>query len=383
MSLSTAFIMPGTIINHPIYDKKGNLVLDAKVPFTESKLEELKEKKIERVYYQQKDNSSLDTNREIPGSQPNMIQQPAINLSAVLFKELTVNSQQEGFLQITKIYQLIDLIIKDVNTNLNALINLVRLSSNTIFSYAHLLNVTVLSIVIAKKHGFEESLVRQIGIGAFLHDLGKFKLPNKLVNKTTKYTKDEYEELKTHTTLGFEMIRDNPQLTSLSKKIILLHHEAVEGSGYPLGLTEKEVGYYPYVISISNIFDNLTTNRTYRAAYSIKDVLMLLIQSAGKKNLPYITQFFIKNLSKNILIKTEHPLGSFIVLDSTEIGQIVAYNKDMPNRPKLRIVKDDKGTMLKEPYIMDLKTDTSKNIKQSLPKEIQKKLLDLYPPVKI
>jgi len=382
VSLAVDFLLPGTAISSVVFDKKGTPLLEEKIPFTAEFIESLKKRRIERIYYLQKDENSPGTIKKpvSPSSShaSEILGEKVILLAHQVTNEIEQAVKNKEFIQTTNLQRLIDILIKTVSSYTSFPAALIRAKQQEDDFCSHAVNVSILSMITAFKHGFDLPLIKQIGIGAFIHDIGKFSLPPELLNKSQGYTPSEIEELKKHTSRGFELIKLNGQLTSIVRKVVLLHHESTNGSGYPLGLHEKDVGYYPFIVSLANIFDNLTTHKKYRSAYSLKDTLSMIIQTSGKKLPAYLVQIFIKNITKTLNATPQYKPGLFVELNTQEVAQVVSTNLEFPSKPVVRIVRDSSGQNTSPHINMDLSTQNTRFIEKALSPEIQKQLALRY-----
>ena len=105
---------------------------------------------------------------------------------------------------------------------------------------------------------------KELSIGAFLHDVGKIKIPDKILNKPGKLTVNEFEIMKTHVLHSVNIINKIPEISKLSLEVAALHHEKLDSSGYPMGLAGDKISQYGRMITICDIFDALTANRVYK-----------------------------------------------------------------------------------------------------------------------
>ena len=174
------------------------------------------------------------------------------------------------------------------------------------------------------KHGFENTLVKQLGIGAFLHDIGSLKLPAGMVDKEEFGSEEENILWRKHPALGFELIKLNGQLSGIIRKIVLLHHETMDGTGYPLGIHEKDVGYYPYIIGLSSAFDCFVSEREFRKPLPLREALLKLISFSGSVFPPYLVQLFVKHVSRTPAVSSSYDVGQFVILSSREIARVLA-----------------------------------------------------------
>ena len=197
------------------------------------------------------------------------------------------------------------------------------------YTYSHSLNVSLMAIVIGKWMGFNEKQLDEIAVAGLLHDLGKTKVSQELLSKPGKLTPEEFDEIKKHTILGFMMVEKAMNISPDIKYAILMHHEKIDGTGYPTGATESQIPLYARIIAVADIYDAMTSNRTYRDKLCpfevIKDFEM---QTYGKLDTEVLS-IFLKNIANSYL-------GDFVELNNGEIAEVIFIN---PNRVWQPIVK--------------------------------------------
>lgn len=198
-------------------------------------------------------------------------------------------------------------VIKDYDINsLKSLIG--ELSFHDFYTYDHSINVSMYSVLIYKQYrpNASEGDLVAIGLGGLLHDLGKTKISTEILNKSGGLTDEEFAEIKKHPELGVELFREaNPDFPGLKKeaieRVIVEHHENIDGSGYPKGLNGEDHHIFSKVVSVADFFDAITTKRSYSQALPIEDALEIMRRTVGKKIDGEIFDFFVKKVSKVIL----------------------------------------------------------------------------------
>ena len=206
--------------------------------------------------------------------------------------------------------------------------------------------MTVYTLALAVKLGYNERELLEIGIGALLHDVGKMAVPLEILNKPGKLTKEEFEVIKTHPKVGYDMLKDLPNISLLTAHCALQHHERINGSGYPYGLKGDEIHEYAQIIGIADVFDAVTSHRSYRKPMLPHEALELLYSGVGTLyDIRYIQEF-----NQTIAV---YPIGLTVVLSDGRVGIVVKQNKGLSTRPVVRIVKEN-GKSLDEPYDVDL-----------------------------
>jgi HD-GYP domain-containing protein (c-di-GMP phosphodiesterase class II) len=187
--------------------------------------------------------------------------------SITMMKNLLENPTTQNMKEAQKgISEMVSLILADDDT----LHYLLGITSHDYYTYAHSVSVGVLGIALAKSL-YKDSTkhdIRALGVGFFLHDVGKVGIDPSIITKPGKLTFEEMQEMKRHPSLGYKLLYDTRQLTEEAKTIVLQHHERVDGAGYPKGLRDREIHIYGRICSIADVYDALTSDRPYRKKMS-------------------------------------------------------------------------------------------------------------------
>jgi len=148
---------------------------------------------------------------------------------------------------------------------------LVQIADHDLYTYTHSVNVGILSLLLAKKYlgsSINHNL-RELGVGFFLHDLGKTRIDPAILNEQGRLTYEGIsEEMRKHPQYGFDILRETDHVTAESKIITLQHHEREDGSGYPNGLKGDEIHIYARICSVADVYDALTCDQPYRKKLS-------------------------------------------------------------------------------------------------------------------
>jgi HD-GYP domain-containing protein (c-di-GMP phosphodiesterase class II) len=150
------------------------------------------------------------------------------------------------------------------------------------YTRGHSDRVTRYSLLIAKEMGLDPGFQEVLRISAQLHDVGKIGIEDRILKKPGALTPEEFEIMKTHTTKGANILRPVPQLREMLPGIEL-HHEALNGRGYPYGLKGDEIPLLARVIAVADTFDALTTNRPYQQAHDAVDALRIIENLSGQR----------------------------------------------------------------------------------------------------
>ena len=155
------------------------------------------------------------------------------------------------------------------------------LKSYSNHTYSHSVNVAITCCLMGIARGFNDTDLYDLCVAALLHDLGKLHIPDDIINKPGKLTKDEYEIVKTHPVISYNLVKDNPAIAMESKTAILFHHENVDGSGYPKGVGKVEMTHFTNILHVADVFDALTASRPYKEPYSPFEACEYLMGGCG------------------------------------------------------------------------------------------------------
>lgn len=174
-------------------------------------------------------------------------------------------------------------------------INMLRkiLHERTSETEEHCERIKVYAEKLASAIGMDEKKIRQLGLLAYLHDVGKIAMPDDILNKEGSLTEDEFEVMKTHPTVGYNIAIASPRLKLIAKHI-MQHHERWDGKGYPKGLAGEEITIEARIISIVDAFDAMTSKRVYKEKYSVGESLEEIINCSGTHFDPELAKAFVK-----------------------------------------------------------------------------------------
>ncbi len=166
------------------------------------------------------------------------------------------------------------------------------------YTYTHCINVALYSMLIAKWLNLPENKIQDAFHAGLLHDMGKLKISNEILNKNGKLTIEEFELIKMHPVLGYDMIKDISELSESVKNSVLQHHERIDGSGYPYGLSGDSTELLAKIISIADVYDAMTQNRVYRGRTTPFDTFeMFLTLEISTFDTKILNIFFKKHCS--------------------------------------------------------------------------------------
>jgi putative two-component system response regulator len=194
----------------------------------------------------------------------------------------------------------------------------------------HVVRISRYSSLIAEKMGLPAEMVSLIQYASPMHDIGKIGIPDHILLKPDRLTKEEFEVVKTHTTIGASILDNTKaEVLNLGREIALTHHEKYNGRGYPKGLSGKEIPVSGRIIAVADTFDALTSKRPYKNPYPIDIALNIIISERGEHFDPEIVDVFIKNIDAITRIREE--VASIDIIDPADFiwsGRDIAADID-------------------------------------------------------
>ncbi|CAM2856472.1 HD-GYP domain-containing protein [Moritella viscosa] len=220
-------------------------------------------------------------------------------------------------------------LIDTLFTDSDALMCAINIRNKDEYLLEHSFSVSMLMALFSRYLGIDKTVIRELAIGAFLHDIGKIRTPDHILNKPGKLTSDEFGIMKLHVNHSIDIIKSIPGISKISSDVAAIHHEKLNGEGYPYGLIGQQISRFGRMLSICDIYDALTANRCYKEGLTqLKSfgILRSLAQD-GQLDLDLV-HAFIKCMGV-------YPVGSLVKLNSNRLAIVEGYNKADPIRPKV------------------------------------------------
>lgn len=240
--------------------------------------------------------------------------------------------------------------LKSYNLDSAMKYQLAMLDNLDVFTRRHSENVANLVCRMCEYLHCKKSFTIHATICAYLHDIGKLFISSEILNKPTSLTEEEYEIMKKHTTLGYDMCMKDLKLRPYAEGA-LYHHESLNGTGYPNGLTKKDIPYVAQIIRVADEYDAIVTKRQYSTHINISETLRELIKDV--KPIEYIKTVALDSLKENYKVGKINPVALKalfkVVIDDTlyEVSCVMEYI-DFLNDQIKRLEKIEKYSMCAE-----------------------------------
>ncbi|TDX48364.1 HD-GYP domain-containing protein [Orenia marismortui] len=317
----------GDILAKKIYNSDGKLLLGAGRKLNEKYINKLKSLQINHVYIE---DDRVDLEEEDIEIIPEKIKQEAVMIAKECIKKINCGENKLDEKDQKQLFKLIERIVETAtaNTTLLNCIKDIRLLEDELFF--HLTNVTVLSLIIGKKLDYNRKRLLELGLGAFLHDIGKSMVPPEILDKPGKLTSEEFEEAKKHTTYGYQILSKLEDVPEISARIAYLHHERCDGSGYPKGISKRFIDEYARIVAISDVFDAMVNDRVYRSSIKVSEVIEYLYTTFTENKMDReLLDEFLKMI-------VPYPVGTKVKLSIGCEAVVIKVNEDMKSRPIVR-----------------------------------------------
>lgn len=344
--ISTNVLKENMVIGRTIWNEAGHPLLQKNAIVTEGIVLRLKQLNINYIYVEDAISNGIEIEETVTAESRNK----AVNHIRNSFKEVKeAKSKQAIYIldQHSKVFgSIVDELLNTITANNEMLLILSDAYLYDDYLYQHSFQVTMYSIAIAREMGYSYEDQRLIGIGALLHDVGKLVIPTEILMKPGKLTNEEFEEMKRHTTYGFDLLRNLHSVSLLVAHCAFQHHERLDGSGYPRGLKEAEIHPFAKIIGVADVFDAVTSNRVYRGKMLPSEGIAIIEAASGTGFDKRVVDAF-----KSCIV--HYPNGSVLLLSDNRRGIVARQNMQKSSYPVVRIFEEN-GVLLPATYELAL-----------------------------
>lgn len=330
-------LRPGMVTAQSIYNSSGASYLTKGTELTEQYIAKLRDLGIMDLHV-------LSYSSEVSLLPPEEVLSEKTRVMAIQ-RVYDVFSQVEatGTFEVEPLAKVAAAMVSDISSRSGNLVQLTDIRVHDEYTFAHSVNVAMLSGMLGRLAALSEKDVQELVLGALLHDLGKIIVPSEILNKQGRLTKNEFDIIKHHPEAGFSKIRcmSLPDAYTLGV-VALQHHEHMDGTGYPGRRKDKEIHVYGRICAIADVYDALTSSRPYKKAYTPAVAHHIMVNcSEGQFDKRLLKLFF-----SNVAI---YPVGT-VVKTNEGYGIVKQVEFGLTDRPTLIMFADQYGRILSEPY---------------------------------
>ncbi len=240
-----------------------------------------------------------------------------------------------------------DELIESVLVDSDALQCVSALRSKDQYLLEHSVNVACLLVTFGKHLGLDRQMLKELAVGGIVHDIGKIKVDNNILHKPGRLNAEEFELMKMHQVYAKDM-KTVKSLSQVSRDVCLMHHEKLDGTGYPTGLKADEIPLHGRMSAIVDIYDALTADRVYKKAMSSAEAFKVLLSLTPNHLDRELVYKFINCIGV-------YPVGSVVELSDFRLGIVWVSNDAEPLKPKVKCFYSTKYTRFTEVTYVDLK----------------------------
>lgn len=327
-----------------IFNSEGGVLLTKGIIMNESYIYRLRQYGVSEIYIDDWMSSGINVS--------DVVEETTRNDSVALVKRTMLNYSFSDSLDVEAVKSTVNKIIDELLCNKDIIYNLAEIRKVDDYTFEHSVNVCILSLITGIGLSFSMDMLRELGTGALLHDIGKLFIPKSILLKPTHLTVDEFETIKKHTILGYEVLKNSGKVNLTTAYIAFGHHERYDGSGYPLQLKNNNIHLYARIVAVADVYDALTSDRVYRKKLKPCEVYEYITSLSINHFDPKIIESFVKYV-------TVYPVGTGVMLNTKERALVVRNNRRAPTRPVIRIVNDDNSKSVKSFAEIDLSEQSS------------------------
>ncbi len=298
----------GNILASAVYNKYGSLILNENTVLNESYITKLIEMGIEYIFVYDENMNEDEEYFEI------LYEKYQMEIS--ILKQTLLDLAKGKKISVETLSSLGNSIYSEINNSDNIAAFLQKIKQSDEYTFSHSLNVAFYSMLISKWMGKSEQETKNSIAAGLLHDIGKIEIPKSILMKPRKLTPLEYETIKKHPVIGYNILKDLKTLDPEILQAVLMHHEREDGSGYPFGIDGDKITDCSKIISIADVFDAMTSERIYKkkltpfeAFKSFKNELLGLFDIRT-------VNIFLSNLSN-------YYTGAKVILNSGKTAEII------------------------------------------------------------
>ncbi|MCB1886836.1 MAG: HD-GYP domain-containing protein [Rhodocyclaceae bacterium] len=240
--------------------------------------------------------------------------------------------------------------VRSVARNPDALLWLTRLKASHAGSYQHALHASVHMMIFGRSLGMGEEATQLLGLAGMLHDVGKLRLPERLLRKNRALTDLEYQIFKTHVDYSLAILRDSPQIPKPVLEVVERHHERFDGSGYPHGLAGDKIGMLSEIAGLVDSYSAMTNLREYRSVFSTHQALEDLIKLRDTRHRATLVDQFVQCIGI-------YPVGSLVELNTGEVAVVIGQHRVRRLKPRVMVLLAPDKTQNRYPPLLDLLYD--------------------------
>ena len=344
--ISVTKIKEGDIIAKDIMSNDGGVLLRRHSKFKDAFRQKFLDRNIYEIYIEDELSEGIEPTDILDPQVRHKVTRDIKGEFEKLKKDIHINA--DIFVKVS------DILVGELSKK-DLVCEMIDLKLNDNYTYEHCIGVGILTAIVCRKMDIDVDNTQKIVMGALMHDIGKIIIPKDILNKKEKFTEDEWQIMKSHAEIGYKIIKENRELSPITKLAVLCHHEREDGSGYPLGKAEQlHIG--TKIVAACDVFHALLSDRPYRKGLPLSEVISAAARE--KLNVP------IRETIEGIL--AFYPIGCTVLLSNGDVGLVEKNFAQDIKSPLIRVIYNMQ-TKKRQNYRLNLQEDRSITIIQRLP----------------
>ena len=350
----------GAIIAQDVHASDGRMLISRGAQYRGSFLSRLENAGIFEVFVEDKEESGRENIIHLPD--PISQLQQEVHIDDIIYEKTRRQAEHQVMktmvrltsmrqANLNKLFHVVEDIMDQLLKQTDLVLSLSKLRSIDDYTYEHSVNVCVISILIGIDLFLEKPALRDLGIGAILHDIGKVGVNERIIKKPGRLNPGEFDEIKRHTELGYQILKGAGFDEDVAR-IALYHHERIDGSGYPHHLEGREIPQYARIVAIADFYDAISNNRIYRRQMTPDDASREIIKTSTN----HLDELLVEKFLRHIHM---YPVGRGVVLNTLEKGVVIRQNRLMPESPVVRVFMRVAGRIVPKFQDVDLSAQPS------------------------
>ena len=250
-------------------------------------------------------------------------------------EDIYESTRVDGRPELNVARQTVQGLAESVAQNRTALVALTAMKNYDNYTFTHMVNVAILTMAQARALGLEGPRLREFGLSALMHDIGKVRTPLEVLQKTSRLNDDEFAMMKRHVVDGAEILRQTPEMPIMAPTVAFEHHLRIDGTGYP-NVKRPSLNLATMLTSIADVYDAMRSQRAYQQAFPTDRILAVMKRNDG-------TQFDQNLVRRFVQLIGIYPPGTLVRLSTNEIAVVLHVHAPDPHRPQVQILRDPEG----------------------------------------